>query len=122
MTIRDCYQAMGGDYEQAVRRLSGEKMVERFLARFLEGDCFPRLCGAMEERKRKEAFYAADALKDVSGNLSFTGLLDSASALAEMLRAESDAIPDGAEQLMDQLRKDYETTADAIRGYLGGAE
>lgn len=89
---------------------------------FLEDDSFPRLCGAMEERKRKEAFYAADALKDVSGYLSFTGLLDSASALAEMLRAESDAIPDGAEQLMDQLRKDYETTADAIRGYLGGAE
>lgn len=75
MTIRDCYQAMGGDYEQAVRRLSGEKMVERFLARFLEDDSFPRLCGAMEERKRKEAFYAADALKDVSGNSPLSGSL-----------------------------------------------
>ena len=53
MTIQECSQAMGGDYEQAVKRLSSEAMVRRFIGRFLEDGSYQQLCAAMKEKKRR---------------------------------------------------------------------
>ena len=117
MTIQECYQRMGGGYEQAVKRLSGEKMVERFIAKFLDDDSFSQLCKAMEENKRVEAFCAAHTLRGVSGNLSFIRLFDSASALTETLQVESETIPNAAEGPMEEVRKTYQSTVEAIRTY-----
>ena len=31
MTLKECYDALGGNYEDTVRRLYNEKLVEKFL-------------------------------------------------------------------------------------------
>lgn len=122
MTIQECYRAMGGDYEQAVKRLSSEAMVRHFIGRFLEDGSYQQLCTAMKEKNRKMAYCAAQTLESVSGNLSFLRLFRSAYALTEALRLENDVIPESAGQLMKQVEQDYASTAAAIRLYLEGTE
>ena len=40
MTIKECYEQMGADYEDVLRRLGSEQMVERFARKFLEEKTF----------------------------------------------------------------------------------
>lgn len=115
MTIEQCYQALGGDYDQMVRRVSSPERVGKFLAMFLEDDSFAQLCRILEQGSREEAMQAAITLKGVSGNLSFTRLFDSTSRLAQALRPgeQTDPAP-----FLEQVRQDYEQTVRAIRACL----
>ena len=119
MTIQECYQMLGGDYDQVMARLPSAKMIERFVGLFLNDASYEQLCQAMAAGNRAEAFRAAHTLKGVSANLSFTKLMTSVSELTELLRPESAAIPAGADRLMETVRQDYETTVSAIRAYQG---
>lgn len=118
MTIQECYVALGGSYEQVARRLPSAGMVERFLARFPGDDSFAKLCAGMECGRREEAFRAAHTLKGVCANLGLDRLMDSAGRLTELLRPEQDAIPEGADALLREVRQDYEITVVAIETYL----
>lgn len=115
MTIEQCYQALEGNYDQMVRRLSSPKLVGKFLAMFLEDDSFAQLCRIMEQGSREEAMQAAITLKGVSGNLSFTRLYNSASRLAQALHPQADTDP---APFLEQVRLDYEQTVWAIRACL----
>ena len=49
MTVQECYRQLGGDFAQAEKMLSSEKLVERFIAKFLDDGSFSKLCIAMEK-------------------------------------------------------------------------
>ena len=49
MTLKECYDALGGNYEDTVRRLYNEKLVEKFLFKFEEDPSFENLKKALEE-------------------------------------------------------------------------
>lgn len=117
MTIEACYRQLGGDLAGAEKHLSGRRLVERFIVRFLDDDSFLSLCSAMEEGSREAAFRAAHSLKGVSGTLGFSRLYASASKLTELLRPEDEVIPAGARALLETVKQDYRITADAIRAY-----
>ena len=117
MTIQECYQQLGGDFAQAEKRLSSGKLVERFLAKFLDDSSFSELCIAMDQRNRNMAFRAAHTLKGVSASLSLSKLLSSTSRLAELLRDGTDTIPIGADLVFEEVKQDYELTVSAIRAY-----
>lgn len=118
MTIQECYQNLGGDYAQVETRLPSVSLVKRFITKFLDDGSFSELCRTMESGQRAEAFRAAHTLKGVCANLCFDRLLTSASQLTELLRPETDTIPDGAAQLLEKIREDYAVTVGAIRAYL----
>ena len=110
MTLQECYAAMGGDYEGVMGRLRSERMVQKFVLRFLDDKSYELLCGAMESGNYEEAFRAAHTIKGVCQNLSFTMLGRSSSALSEALRGgytpEADAL---AEQVTETAQKAEET-------------
>ena len=122
MTIQECYQAMGGDFEQLEKRFPSKAMVRRFIARFLEDGTYAQLCQAMETGNREEAFRSAHTLKGVSANLGLDGLLASVSALTDVLRVEANAIPAGADALLERVTEAYAQTVRAIHEYLDSAE
>ena len=35
MTLKECYTALEGDYEEVIARLRSEKMVQKFVLKFL---------------------------------------------------------------------------------------
>ena len=121
MTIQECYQELGGNYLEVSERLPSPRLIEKFIAKFLEDASFSALCSAMESGNRAEAFRAAHTLKGVCANMSFSRLMKSAAQLTELLRPEADGIPAEAEALMEDVRRDYRATVASIRSYLNVA-
>ena len=99
MTLKACYEAIGGDYEGVVSRLVTEARVNKFLTMFLHDTNYQTLCDSMEERKAEEAFRAAHTLKGVCLSLGFTRLGESSHNLTDF----------------DDVRRDYGETISAIR-------
>lgn len=115
MTIEQCYQQLGGDFPQALCRLSSPALVEKFARMFLRDTSFAELCAAVQAGRTEEAFHAAHTLKGVSANLSFDRLHHSASNMVELLRGKQGALPAETAALMEQIGADYQATVAAIR-------
>lgn len=122
MTIQECYNAMGGDYAQIESRLPSAGLIKKFITKFLDDSSFSELCKAMKEGQREQAFRASHTLKGVSANLGFSRLLSSVTELTELLRPETDTIPEEAVLLLEEVRKDYELTVSSIRTCLDSAD
>ena len=117
MTIEQCYEQLHGDYAQVIQRLPSPALVERFLGKFLDDGSFSELTSAMAAGQTEAAFRAAHTLKGVSANLGFEQLRQSSSALTEFLRGKAEPVPAEALPLLEQVRRDYQMTVDAIRAY-----
>lgn len=112
MTIKECYEAIGGDYEAVYQRMmKKEALVIKFAKKFLDDDSFKNLQENLDVGNIEEAFRAAHTLKGVAQNLAFDTLYKPSSELAEILRAGS---TEGAGELMDKIEKEYEKTIAAI--------
>lgn len=119
MDLRTCYEQLGGSYNDVLSRIPSERLVDKFLRKFLTDESFAGLCSAMAAGSRSEAFLMAHTLKGVCANLGFTRLFRSTAALTELLRPEADAVPAGADALLDAVREDYALTVGVIRAYIG---
>ena len=118
MTIHECYQSLGGNYAEVQQRLPSDRLIKRFITKFLDDGSYAELSQAMASGQREQAFRAAHTLKGVCANLSFTRLLTSVSALTDLLRQESDAILESAAAALTDVTRDYSQTISAIRAYL----
>lgn len=117
MTIEQCYEQLHGDYAQVIQRLPSPALVERFIGKFLDDGSFSELTSAMAAGQTEAAFRAAHTLKGVSANLGFEQLRQSSSAMTEFLRGKAEPVPAEALPLLEQVRRDYQMTVDAIRAY-----
>lgn len=114
MTLQECYIAIVGNYEDVLSRLRSERMVQKFVLKFLDDKSFDTLCRALEAGIQEEAFRAAHTIKGMCQNLSFTKLEQSSSLMTEALRAGDMA---GAQALSERVVEDYERTVEAIRTF-----
>ena len=119
MDLRTCYEQLGGSYNDVLSRIPSERLVDKFLRKFLTDESFAGLCSAMAAGSRSEAFLMAHTLKGVCANLGFARLFRSTAALTELLRPEADAISADAAEALDPVREDYALTVDVIRAYIG---
>lgn len=117
MTIQECYVALGGDYDEVLRRLMSQRLVDKFVEKFLGDGSYQALAEAMEAGRCEEAFRAAHTLKGVCQNLGFGALLQHVQPLTELLR-QGTSIPPEAPAMMELVRQDYAATTDIIRRYL----
>lgn len=117
MTLQECYTALGGDYEDAKGRLRSDRLVQKFVLKFLLDGSFDLLCKSMEAGSYEEAFRASHTIKGMCQNLSFTTLQESSSQLTESLRGGR--TPESA-GLLAKVEEDYQRTAGAIRSYKEG--
>lgn len=118
MTIQECYQSLGGNFAEVQQRLPSDRLIKRFITKFLDDGSYAELSQAMASGQREQAFRAAHTLNGVCANLSFTRLLTSVSALTDLLRQESDAISESAAAALTDVTRDYSQTISAIRAYL----
>lgn len=117
MTLQECYMAMEGDYEDVVKRLRGERLVQKFVLKFLDDGSYDLLCTSLAQKNYEEAFRAAHTIKGMCQNLSFTRLQESSSLLTEELRF---GCGPNVEPLMAQVTEDYQRTIEAIRNFQEG--
>ena len=119
MTLQDCYAAMGGSYDEVIGRLRSERLVQKFVLKFLSDGSYQLLCSSMESKDYPEAFRAAHTIKGMCQNLSFTVLGRSGSALAEALR---NGYTPEADALFEQVKADYASTIQAVQAFQAGIE
>lgn len=105
---------MGGDYQEVISRLRSDRLVQKFVLKFLDDKSFELFCSSMESKNYEEAFRAVYTIKGICQNLGFKRLQKSSSEMSDALRhgwtPEADA-------LTGKLEEDYKVTANTIREF-----
>ncbi len=114
MTIEECYAALGGNYGDVLGRLRSERLVTKFVLKFVDDGSYKLLCDSLDSGNIQEAFRAAHTIKGMCQNLSFDKLASSSSELTEALRAGDEA---AARKLLPAVVSDYDNTVRAITEY-----
>ena len=112
MNLEELYKSLHGDYAEAKARLMSDRLVEKFVLKFLSDPSMQQLRDAIASGEHDVAFRAVHTLKGVAANLSFTELWKAASALTEQLR-HSDGTVD--ETLLENLENAYRLVTDSIQ-------
>lgn len=115
MTVKECYDRIGGSYEEAKARLLDDARIAKFLGIFLRDQSFETIAQALENKDYAEAFKGAHSLKGVSRNMAFAALSEAVDALTENLRGgtpSAETMP-----LYEQTRKNYELVVQAVREF-----
>lgn len=122
MNLKECYQAFGGDYEDTMKRMGMERLLQKFMLKFLDDKSFEELCSSMEQKKYEKAFRAAHTLKGLCLNLGFKTLAESSSSLTEALRSQQFEESNLVEimKMLEQVKRDYEMTVSVITEFKEG--
>ena len=94
--VKAFYEAIGGDYADAVARFSSEARLIRFLRKFPADDSFHSLSACLQTNDTAGAIFALHSLNGVSALLGFCRLSDTCALLSRALKFGS---PDAAAKL-----------------------
>ncbi len=111
MTVKECYEMAGADFDDTMNRLGSEDLVKRFAVKFLQDKNYEELKDAMEAQDAERAFRAAHTLKGVCANLGFKELLQASSELTEKLRGREF---EGSEPLFEVVEERYNKVIEAV--------
>ena len=111
MTIKECYDTFGGDFDGVVKRLIDENRVKRFALKFLDDTSMEQLRISLAANDQEAAFRAAHTIKGICQNLGFTQLAYSSGKLTEYLRTNDDG---NWKILLEETEKDYQKIIDAL--------
>lgn len=119
MNLKECYGALEGNYEDVLSRLRTERLVQKFVLKFLNDKSYDLLCTSLEAGDYGEAFRASHTIKGVCQNLSFTKLYESSHELTEALRS---GWSEETASLVERVKADYEQVTGAIQEFQKGIE
>ena len=122
MTLQELYSEIGGDYDQAIRVLRMDKLIDKHIRKITKNGVVDGLMDAGNRMDAVELFEKAHAMKGVCANLGLTGLAAMASEIAEEYRPGnprkfSDAEVSGKIAKIGEL---YKKTAEGINKYEEG--
>ena len=119
MTLQELYDEIGGSYEQAIKVLRIDKLVDKHIRKFTKNGVVENLLQAGETLDPTQMFETAHAVKGVCGNLGITKLYDLASELSDEFRpgnARTKTDEEVKEEL-EEVKEIYEKTAAGIAAY-----
>lgn len=119
MTVQELYSSIGEDYEQALRVLRTEKLVDKHIRKLTKNGPIEALLAAGEGMDATQLFETAHAAKGNCGNLGLTKLYKALSEIAEEFRPGNPRKMTDAEvsAKLQAIAGLYEKTADAINRY-----
>jgi HPt (histidine-containing phosphotransfer) domain-containing protein len=113
MTVKECYDAMGADYDDVLGRLRTDERIQKFLLKVIEDQTYELLCTSLKNGDMDGAFRAAHTLKGISLNLSLTALYNSSSRLSDYLKEKKGGAAE-IERMMTAVKADYKRTLECI--------
>ena len=119
MTLKELYQMIDGNYEQATNVLRVEKLIDKHIRKFPSGGVVQALIAAGDTMDPTQLFETAHAMKGVCANLGLTKLSAAASDIAEEYRPGNERKLSDAEVKLKiaDISALYEKTAEGIRLY-----
>lgn len=113
MTVKEFYEKIGGNYDEAMSRLMKEERIMKYLGKFLDNDDLASFESYMEEKNYAEAFRMIHSIKGVSLNLSLDPLANVSSILCEELRNGEPQVD--ITNMYEDVKKSYNEVKEAIR-------
>ena len=119
MTLRELYQEIGGDYDQAVRVLRMEKLIDKHIRKLTKNGVVDNLLAAEKDMDPTQLFETAHAMKGVCANLGLTNLSGMASEIAEEYRPGNPRrmTDEAVREKIAQIGECYQKTAMGIQKY-----
>lgn len=111
MTVKEFYEAIEGNYNEAKDRMMNEGLILKFSLKFAEDKSFGDLKSALGRNDIGEAFRAIHTLKGVSGNMAYTKLYNACCDLTENLRPLTEPVN---EELLKRVEEAYGQVMDNI--------
>ena len=112
MDIKECYEAMHGDYEDIFSRLRNNALIIKLVKKFESDQSYAELKQGLADKDVEKAFRAAHTLKGVCLNLGFTSLYKVSAELTEVLRGRE---TEGSDELYEQVKEQYTILTEAIQ-------
>lgn len=119
MTLKELYEIIGGDYDQALRVLRVEKLMDKHIRKLTKGSVVEQLIAAGEAMDPAQMFDTAHASKGMCGNLGLKKLSDLASDIAEEFRPGNPrTMTDGqVREKLDEIAALYRRAVEGVRQY-----
>ena len=119
MTLQELYGNIGENYEQALRVLRVDKLVDKHIRKLTKNGLIESLLAAGESMDPTELFEKDHAAKGNCGNLGLTRLAAAASEIAEEFRPGNPRRMTDAEvkEKLGETAILYEQAAEQIRRY-----
>ncbi len=108
MSVKDFYDQVKGNYQDALTRMMMDSFIMKMLSRFFQGDPSQDILAAYRQKEIKKVFTLAHTLKGVTGNLSLIKLHELSCVITEKTRhLEDDAIVSLDEDIK-RLEEEYQ--------------
>ena len=119
MTLHELYQQIGGDYDQALRVLRVEKLVDKHIRKLTKNGLIEALVGAGETMDPTQLFETSHAVKGNCANLGLANLSAAASEISEEFRPGNTRHLTDAEvkEKLGQIDAMYRKAAEGIVRY-----
>ena len=122
MTLQELYKNIDGDYEQALKVMRMDKLVDKHIRKLTKNGVVEAMLEAGKTLDPTQMFETAHAAKGVCANLGLTRLANAASELSEEFRPGNARGMTDAEVAakLEETEALYRQTAEGIRLYEQG--
>ena len=122
MTIQELYAAIGGNYDQAVRIMKSERLIDRYVRKLKSSNVGEALAAAGEAMDATRLFESAHAMKGVCSNLGLVELASAADAITEEFRPGNPRklSDDAVREQLERIAGMYRRAVEGIRAYEEG--
>jgi len=119
MTIQQLYEKIGGNYDQAVRVMKKDKLIDKYVRKLKNSNVGDMLAEAGETMDAVKLFESAHAMKGVCSNLGLEGLANAADEITEEYRAGNPRTlsDDAVKEKLAALLRRYRQTVQCITEY-----
>ena len=123
MTIQQLYERIGGNYDQAVRIMKSERLMDKYVRKFEASRVGETLEAAGEIMDAQKLFESAHAMKGVCSNLGLDDLAKAADEITEEFRPGNPRkLSDDEVRLrLQAIAERYQTTVEGIKAYTESA-
>lgn len=90
MTVKECYEKIGGNYSEAIGRFRSDTNIVKFFKLYMSDTSIDEMKTAFYAQDYERAFRSTHTLKGVLRNMAFTDFADLVSVITEFLRGSSD--------------------------------
>ena len=119
MTIQELYAKIGGSYDQAVRVMKSDRLIDKYVRKLKDTRLDEKLAEAAADMDGVQLFESAHALKGVCSNLGLDALAAAAGEITEEFRPgkERRLSDEEVKVRLDAIADRYRRTVEAIRRY-----
>lgn len=105
--MKQFYSEIGGNYDEVLARMSMERIVIKFVKKFLEDNTFNELSKGIDLLDFDLTYRSVHTLKGICLNLGFDNLANYCSILNEYLRDHKHDIDSNAIRMYEDIKNEY---------------